>query len=143
MNLRDYLLEHKLTQAAFGRQITPPVSQGKVNHWLQGTRRVSLSEALQIQRLTHGAVTVEDLAAQPSEALEPDPMAGVVDIPKDSVLRLADGLELVERRVGLPTRRLVQQPFEGPEKRIATVERRAVDRERLGLDIGNAGQGSV
>lgn len=62
MNLRDYLTQNGITQAAFGRQLNPPVSQGKVNHWLHGARRVSLIEALQIERLTLGAVTLQDLA---------------------------------------------------------------------------------
>lgn len=48
--------------AAFGKRLTPPVSAGKVNHWLRGTRRVSLAEALQIERLTGGEVTARDLA---------------------------------------------------------------------------------
>lgn len=62
MNLRDYLHENGITQSAFGRLLNPPVSQGKVNHWMHGTRRVSLLEALQIQRLTQGTVTLEELA---------------------------------------------------------------------------------
>lgn len=62
MHLHDYLHENGITQAAFGRLLSPPVSQGKVNHWLHGARRVSLSEALQIERLTQGAVTLHDLA---------------------------------------------------------------------------------
>lgn len=61
MRLRDYLHKHRITQAAFGQRMRPPVSQGKVNHWLQGTRRVSLAEALQIQALTDGEVSPQDL----------------------------------------------------------------------------------
>jgi hypothetical protein len=64
MNLRQYILEAKLTQAEFGQMLQPPVSQGKVNHWLHGTRRVSLAEAIQIQRVTGDKVTVFDLAKQ-------------------------------------------------------------------------------
>lgn len=62
MNLRDYLTQNGITQEAFGRLLNPPVSQGKVNHWLHGARRVSLIEALQIERLTQGQVTLQDLA---------------------------------------------------------------------------------
>lgn len=62
MKLREYLKEKSLSQAAFGRLLCPPVSQGKVNHWLSGTRRVSLAEALQIERVTGGAVSIEELA---------------------------------------------------------------------------------
>lgn len=62
MHLRDYLSAQGLSQAAFGLRLTPAVSQGKVNHWLEGRRRVSLAEALQIQHLTEGAVTLPELA---------------------------------------------------------------------------------
>jgi DNA-binding transcriptional regulator YdaS (Cro superfamily) len=62
MHLRDYLRQHNLSQAAFGQLISPPVSAGKVNHWLEGRRRVSLAEALQILRLTKGQVTLAELA---------------------------------------------------------------------------------
>ncbi|MDZ4282800.1 MAG: helix-turn-helix domain-containing protein [Hydrogenophaga sp.] len=61
MQLRDYLQRHRLTQAAFGRRLSPPVSQGKVNHWINGTRRVSLAEALQIERVTGGEIRPCDL----------------------------------------------------------------------------------
>lgn len=61
MRLRDYLQKHNVSQAAFGRRMSPPVSQSKVNHWISGARRVSLVEALQIQRITDGEVALEDL----------------------------------------------------------------------------------
>lgn len=82
MHLRDYLHANGITQAAFGRLLSPPVSQGKVNHWLHGARRVSLSEALQIERLTQGAVTLQDLArlGQPDGAAHLEDQNEVVDI---------------------------------------------------------------
>ncbi|MBL0918027.1 MAG: helix-turn-helix transcriptional regulator [Hydrogenophaga sp.] len=61
MRLRDYLQKHRLTQAAFGQRLHPPVTQGKVNHWINGTRRVSLAEALQIEAVTGGEVSPADL----------------------------------------------------------------------------------
>lgn len=70
MRLKDYLQKHRITQASFGLRMQPPVSQGKVNHWLNGTRRVSLAEALQIQTLTAGEVAPPDLlpaSPQPAE----------------------------------------------------------------------------
>lgn len=73
MQLRQYLQDHALTHAAFGQQLNPPVSAGKVNHWIQGTRRVSLAEALQIQVLTGGEVSLPELAAmaaKPQTAVE-------------------------------------------------------------------------
>lgn len=48
--------------ASFGQRLNPPVSAGKVNHWLRGTRRVSLEEALQIEDLTQGEVGLRELA---------------------------------------------------------------------------------
>ena len=74
MRLRDYLQQHRITQAAFGQRMSPPVSQGKVNHWRNGSRRVSLAEALQIQRITGGEVTPEDLLA-PQAIDKPFPAA--------------------------------------------------------------------
>ncbi len=68
MRLRDYLQQHQITQAAFGQRMTPPVSQGKVNHWINGTRRVSLAEALQIEIVTGGAVTPRDLVTEATAA---------------------------------------------------------------------------
>ena len=63
MTLAEYLKAHRITQAEFGRKLDPPVSQGKVNHWLQGTRRVSLAEGLQIVEVTGGEVDMPSLAA--------------------------------------------------------------------------------
>lgn len=50
--------------ASFGQRLDPPVSAGKVNHWLRSTRRVSLEEALQIEALTQGEVSLRDLASR-------------------------------------------------------------------------------
>lgn len=61
MQLRDYLKKHQITMVAFGQLLKPPVSAGKVNHWLRRTRRVSLEEALQIETLTSGEVTPREL----------------------------------------------------------------------------------
>lgn len=60
--MRNYLIKHRITMVAFGKLLDPPVSAGKVNHWLRGTRRVSLEEALQIEVLTDGVVTPRELA---------------------------------------------------------------------------------
>lgn len=103
---------------------------------------------MRIEAASAGAVKCEDLRPDvdwhyfrstlaSSRQAEPDSQAAKT--PEEVFLRLADGLELQERRVGLADRRLVQQPFAGPEKRIALVPRRAVDRERA--DIASAGQG--
>lgn len=70
MQLRDYLKKHQITMVAFGQLLTPPVSAGKVNHWLRRTRRVSLEEALQIDSLTSGEVTPRELAWAKEQAIE-------------------------------------------------------------------------
>ncbi len=75
MKLREYLAQEKITQAAFGGMLCPSVSQGKVNHWLNGTRRVSLVEAIQIQRVTNNKVTVFDLAMCSGEPVGAAPEA--------------------------------------------------------------------
>ena len=64
MQLRDYLKQRQISMLAFGRLLNPPVSAGKVNHWLRRTRRVSLEEALQIEALTSGQVTPHDLVSR-------------------------------------------------------------------------------
>lgn len=61
MDLRDWMKQNSVTQEDFGQRLNPPISQAKVSHWLQGTRRVSLAEALQVAEITGGAVTGEDL----------------------------------------------------------------------------------
>lgn len=61
MQLRDYLRKRRMTYAEFGKLLAPPVSVGKVNHWVNGTRRVSLAEALQIEVVTDGEVPPSDL----------------------------------------------------------------------------------
>ena len=70
MQLRDYLKKHQITMVAFGQLLSPPVSAGKVNHWLRRTRRVSLEEALQIGVLTSGEVTPHELAWTKEQAIE-------------------------------------------------------------------------
>lgn len=63
MQLRVWLEKSGLTQEALGQRMRPPVSQGKVSHWLNGTRRVSLAEGLQLLTITDGEVSMEELAA--------------------------------------------------------------------------------
>ncbi len=63
MQLRDWLEREKVTQRALGERMVPAVSQGKVCHWLNGTRRVSLGEALQLVAITGGEVTYAELWA--------------------------------------------------------------------------------
>ncbi len=63
MHLRDYLCIKGLSQAAFGQQLNPPGSASKVNHWLEGRRRVSLAEGLQVLQLSDGQVSLKELVA--------------------------------------------------------------------------------
>ena len=104
---------------------------------------------MRIEAASAGAVKCEDLLpdvdwhyfrstlASGLQA-EPDCQA-VPPTPQEVFMKLADDLELQDRRVSLSDRRQIQRPFAGPEKRIALVPHRAVDRERA--DITSAGQG--
>ena len=67
IHLRDYLKRHRLTHAEFGLKLNPPVSASKVNHWVQGTRRVSLAEALHIETLSSGEVQPRQLVCAKGE----------------------------------------------------------------------------
>ncbi|KAE8757338.1 helix-turn-helix domain-containing protein [Paraburkholderia madseniana] len=62
MRLDDYLKEKKLSQAALGALLDPPVTQSLVSQWIRGTARVMLEQAVQIEMLTAGAVRPADLA---------------------------------------------------------------------------------
>ncbi|MBR8074386.1 helix-turn-helix domain-containing protein [Burkholderia cenocepacia] len=62
MRLDDYLKEKKLSQAAFGALLNPPVTQSLVSQWIRGTVRVTLDQALQVEKLTDGAITPQDVA---------------------------------------------------------------------------------
>lgn len=70
MKLKTYLRKHGITMVSFGRRLNPPVSAGKVNHWLRGTRRVSLEDALQIEVLTEGDVSLRELVNQTDPELD-------------------------------------------------------------------------
>jgi len=62
MRLDDYLKEKKLSQAAFGALLDPPVTQSLVSQWIRGTARVMLEQAVQIEVISDGAVKPIDLA---------------------------------------------------------------------------------
>jgi len=62
MRLDAYMREHKLTQAALGAMLTPPVSQSQVSQWFRGRTSITLEQALQIQTITRGQVTPADCA---------------------------------------------------------------------------------
>lgn len=72
MQLREWLEREGLTQEALGRRMSPPVSKGKVSHWLNGTRRVSLGEAIQLSALTNREVDFGELWAMYSGRADAD-----------------------------------------------------------------------
>lgn len=79
MHLRDWLTQKGLTQEALGQRMSPPVSQGKVSHWLNGTRRVNLGEALQLHAITNGDVSFAELWGMYGGGRQhPTPMAAEV-----------------------------------------------------------------
>ncbi|TDV06038.1 helix-turn-helix domain-containing protein [Paraburkholderia caballeronis] len=62
MRLDEYMREHRLTQAALGARLVPPVTQSQVSQWFRGITRITLEQALQIQVLSGGLVTPADCA---------------------------------------------------------------------------------
>lgn len=62
MNISCYLKNIGASQAWFGKQLVPRASQGLVSQWARGVTRVTLDYALQIERLTNGAITPFDCA---------------------------------------------------------------------------------
>ena len=63
MHLNDYLKVNNISQEDFGKLINPPVLQTHVSKWVRGVIRVTLEQALQIQKVTEGAVNPTDCNA--------------------------------------------------------------------------------
>ena len=59
MDLRDYLSQHGLSQAAFGERLD--VSQGLVWQWLNGRTKITPERAIEIEALTQQKVTRAEL----------------------------------------------------------------------------------
>jgi len=59
MTLVEYLATHRISQAEFAKKFSPPITQGLVSQWINGTTRVTLDKALEIESLTGGAVTTK------------------------------------------------------------------------------------
>lgn len=141
------------SQAALARALN--VTPVTVGQWLNPEkatgRGVPPKQCVRIEKITDGVVTRRDLRPDDWADIWPElvndlhrrqePAQAIkhIDKPDDSFMRLADGLELEDRRVGRVDRRLVQQPFAGPEKRVAIERRHAVDCQPA--DIKSAGQG--
>lgn len=62
MHLGDFLKREGKSQADFGTSLNPPVSQALISQWLRGVTRITLSYALDIERMTRGQVTPQDCA---------------------------------------------------------------------------------
>lgn len=122
--------------------VTPPT----VHEWKVGKRPVPIERCLAIERATSGAVTRLDL--RPNDYLEIWPELAAEQAPRpfgkqpEAVLTtdpiLAADLNKAEQ-AGLVTLPKKATAWNGVERR--QLVRRTVDRERLGLDIGSAGQG--
>lgn len=61
MDLRTFLADKQLSQAAFGALLNPPVTQSLVSQWIRGEVCVTLHYALQITALSKGKVTPAEL----------------------------------------------------------------------------------
>lgn len=78
--LRKYLTDRKVTQEEFGLRFTPAVSQGLIHQWMnfldgkkKGATRITPERAVEIERLTDGAVPKHKLCklfapAKPAKA---------------------------------------------------------------------------
>lgn len=62
MVIEKYLKKHGLSQKQFGLQVG--VSQGMVNQWLKGIRRVSPERAIVIEKKTGGELTRKALCPE-------------------------------------------------------------------------------
>lgn len=60
MKLDDWLKAEGRTQEEFGLLLVPPVTQGRLSHWVTGRHRIPLAYAVQVKRLTSGVVAEED-----------------------------------------------------------------------------------
>jgi len=60
MKLNEFLDVKSLSQSDFGALLKPPVSQGLVSQWINGTTRVTLERAIEIEDLSAGDVTTRD-----------------------------------------------------------------------------------
>jgi DNA-binding transcriptional regulator YdaS (Cro superfamily) len=60
MNLTDFRKKKSLTQANFGALLSPPASQALVSQWERGETRITLSYAVQIDRVTKHQVSCAD-----------------------------------------------------------------------------------
>lgn len=61
MQLDQYLRDHDLSQAEFGRLLPTPVSGGMVGHWITRRYVPTAERAKQIELATGGAVTRHEL----------------------------------------------------------------------------------
>ena len=63
MKLKMWFEQHpEITQAAFGKSLNPPVSQGMVWQWISGKRPIAPKHAKSIVQVTDGEVTAHDCA---------------------------------------------------------------------------------
>lgn len=129
-----------VTPVAVGQWLNPENSKG---------RGVPAKQCVRIEKLTDCAVTRRDLRPDDWPDIWPELVNGwsgkgvilpgcKIDTPEETFSKLAAGLELQDRRELRTDRRMVQQPFEGPDRRLGL--RRTNDRQPG--DIASAGQGA-
>lgn len=70
MRIPDYLTSVGLSQGDFAGLLG--VTQGQVSHWITGRSRMLLDTALKIEKITKGAVTVQECFVQSER--EPAPL---------------------------------------------------------------------
>lgn len=67
MRLKDYLAKEGITQREFAEKMNPPLQQSHLSNYMSGRVKISLARAIEIQRLTKGAVKPESWLEQPDE----------------------------------------------------------------------------
>jgi len=58
MKLSEYLSYKSMSQTAFAKTLSPPVTQGLVSQWILGKCRIPLHRAIEIKKITKGKVDV-------------------------------------------------------------------------------------
>ena len=114
---------------------------------VSGEKPIPVAHGAPIEVFTGGEVTRQEMFPDSWRCIWPElddgrplPQAAApIVTPEEAFLKLASGLELVDRRTGPANRRVAQQPFEGLDRRVAKQQRRACD--RVPTDIAGTGQG--
>ncbi len=65
MNIQTYMKNNNMSQSDLAKKLN--VTQGFISQWFVGKRQIPAFRAIQIERLTNGEVTIDELINVPSE----------------------------------------------------------------------------